>query len=976
MDRDRTISEPRAAQAAPQSGSAVDMLSALALPPLQYAAQAIARVCTLGAPGSYLPTLDRFGIFSEPELYQIARRELLRLGMGGRSAQIAAVVRYLGPQDRALQRSVALDLASAIRPEHIKDCGITDQSVLTELAKKIITTANQIPYENHGYINLVKSLASNITSVGIKDQDARKEIFLTAWRFHRSGHVPTMVHLARCVRDFAIEPEAARVEIAKEVIKTSQGSAFDIKDFDIEDLSARRIIGRAIAEINLDRFVPNEYGITERSELVEIAKLRAKLIRCDDDLNDYGIDDPQLLGELAQIRVAHHPLQIASHISYYCISDPATVRQLYRTAISKDFIVAFCTTRETLYAQPRREAFSLYLKEKMCSSEPYGTTQVLASAFRELMSSPFWHPEQRKHVFGDVDFDNSEPHEIAKLFIEWFREEFDSEGLLTDELLPANLEVQSEEVIWTALAAMIVCWDRADVARYGRRDRASLAMVSGFESIPTEKLSPNSSRELWGVLSTALGIIGADVAAKVPVDLAANRAQALRVMTLAIGLKGSGGELPLFSETIATKEEYQRAEEILTEQLTAAFRKLLSISNIGDKDAVAQLWDTWGGDLSPFTVLAGRFNPRESWRGELPVLSEIAKRCLDGSFDDWRYRRDDEQLAFLSDKQLRGWRTNRVQITGVTAGKGGETASEEAQVQNAQRIFETNILMHIPEEVAGEVRLKGLSKDEAGAMHKLEDKEFGRQGLAAVVRLLQFHLAKGELDIVREVAGRMRSLANTLFEGTPEDVKKQLLRDLSDLKDATKRVKVQAGSEYCVVSVITDHPKLLLMTGDLVQASSCQNYRTGEWIQTLPGYVIDGNIKLALSYVVKREVVERLSTDFSQIEFDPSTQSLRLAGSLGDGIRLGYAMRREVLRLGEANKEAVCVIEPPYLQNHAISVAIAEQQRAIVAEHLNVSQVRSARKGDDVKCPASRNPGGVYSDCARGVKRGKYTVPM
>ena len=127
---------------------------------------------------------------------------------------------------------------------------------------------------------------------------------------------------------------------------------------------------------------------------------------------------------------------------------------------------------------------------------------------------------------------------------------------------------------------MIVCWDRADVARYGRRDRASLAMVSGFESMPTEKLSPNSSRELWGAISTALDIIGADVAAEVPVDLATNRAQALRVLTLAIGLKGSEGELPQFSETIATEAKYQEAEKILTEQLAVAFRKPLSLSLI------------------------------------------------------------------------------------------------------------------------------------------------------------------------------------------------------------------------------------------------------------------------------------------------------------------------------------------------------------------------------------------------------------
>jgi hypothetical protein len=198
--------------------------------------------------------------------------------------------------------------------------------------------------------------------------------------------------------------------------------------------------------------------------------------------------------------------------------------------------------------------------------------------------------------------------------------------------------------------------------------------------------------------------------------------------------------------------------------------------------------------------------------------------------------------------------------------------------------------------------------------------------------------------------------------------------DLKSLNDATKRVQVVAGSEYCVVSVITDDPKLLLMTGDLVQAASCQNFRSGSHIQTLPGYVIDGNIKLALTYVVRKGTIDRLGvTDYESLTFDPATQTLSAPG--GDKqIKLGYAMRREVLRVGASHGEAVCVIERPYLQTHAISDQIASHQRGLVAAHLKGSGVRVPMHSEYVTCPASRNPGGVYSDKGGGVKQGEYTV--
>ncbi len=167
------------------------------------------------------------------------------------------------------------------------------------------------------------------------------------------------------------------------------------------------------------------------------------------------------------------------------------------------------------------------------------------------------------------------------------------------------------------------------------------------------------------------------------------------------------------------------------------------------------------------------------------------------------------------------------------------------------------------------------------------------------------------------------------------------------------------------------------MTGDLVQTASCQNYRSGFHIETLPGYVIDGNIKLSLSYVIKGELIERVLLQYpdARFEFDAPTQRLVVPGT-EVSIPLGYAIRRQVLRLGTAGEEPVVLVERAYLQNHAISSNIEGQQIELMDSFVTGAGARIQKKGELASYPASRNPGGVYSDAGRGKKHGAYTVTL
>src|SRR5690606_6052693 len=57
-----------------------------------------------------------------------------------------------------------------------------------------------------------------------------------------------------------------------------------------------------------------------------------------------------------------------------------------------------------------------------------------------------------------------------------------------------------------------------------------------------------------------------------------------------------------------------------------------------------------------------------------------------------------------------------------------------------------------------------------------------------------------------------------------------------------KATDSEVESKGFVVTVFDHSPRLLLTVGDLVPTNSCQNYKTGGVIRTLPAYAVDANV--------------------------------------------------------------------------------------------------------------------------------------
>lgn len=916
----------------------------------------IAKLAVAQSTRQTINNIKNYGLQEEKDLLEIAKVAANHSGWS--TSDLIGKFNLKSEQSRIEVAKLSAAKDGWHTSEMIKNYDIQSNAALIEIAK---ISAAQDGWNTSIYI----------MRYGITDQNALFEIATLAFAHHPR-------YAAEYIAEYGLTNQAHLVELAKvAAAKSSEGMSRFIRKFGISDEADRVAIARIAAATDgggVSKSLEN-YDITSQQELVEIAKIAALSDPggTSEYIRNYGITSEADRIAVAQVALERSIRRVPPCIQNYEITDHATLLKMARFALSKSLanlkvLPRFGLPNHLLDGELLCPMFSKITGD-ICPTIHLAEIRIL---FGDMVSS---ESARKDHGIPNHDWEHLEPHQKVMRIAEWFSALYTR---ATGKPMPLadSIEVQAEELIYKAVAATIAFWNMADVERYGTRARATLALISGYDSIPTGQLSSTACRELWGSLLAARVAFGIELPSEVPVRLDANRPQALRVLTLAIALKSLGGKLPVFNEPIDSNGRFQAAEELLTKRLTEEFRACLSIHELEDSGAVTRLWDRWGGDLTPLFVLAGRFKECADWRSELPVLSEVAQRCLNNSFHDWRYRGDDGQLGMLSERQLLGWRKNPCQISLISPSATTKDSPDLEQLNNLNNIFSSNLLQHLPQAVAVEVRSTSLTADELDHLLTMGERAFSRQPLTATLALIRHTLELGDLEKIRKAIALTNGAKATLLEQNPDLDRKQISEDLKSMNDASKRLKAPEGSEYYVISVITDDPKLLLMTGDLVQSASCQNYKTGGYAHTLPGYVIDGNIKLALSYVVKKGFFERLKEpNLDRLIFDPAMQSLRTQDG-SKNLTLGYAVRREILRLGTSNKEIVCVVERPYLQTHAISSQIADHQRALIAAHLKAAEMRQAKKGDTATFPASRNPAGVYTDKGAGVKRGCYTITL
>lgn len=420
-------------------------------------------------------------------------------------------------------------------------------------------------------------------------------------------------------------------------------------------------------------------------------------------------------------------------------------------------------------------------------------------------------------------------------------------------------------------------------------------------------------------------------------------------------------------------------------------------------EQLAALREKWG-DLEPIYTLIARFKGSSQWHKEIDTLARIFEASLQNRFEDYKFTGDPNdqtdqaqaraQLSSLAtDQQKAEWRRVRSRV--AVFNPNGQVGAVVDPVPGAKAVVENQLVGHLaltgeanPEHVEA-VRtvlatqpdpMQALAALDQGAMKGMEPPVFRDALMRAGLVLLR---GAEDAEGLRRIAGAMNAWAGRL--GVNVDAR-------NDLKDIAGRVKPNrdAPVESIVFTTTVNDPKSLITIGDLVKCSSCQNYRTGGVIGTLPGYVVDANVQAIVSFnlpvasfrrpaeflQVRQAVAEgkRIKTVWDggrrtvtfEIE-NPSGQSVFVVSNPVD-----QAYHRQMMKLGRAADGRPGIFLERAYESPIDSVHLMQDQVASLKEEITAAIGGVA--GQQITVAASRNPGGHYSDAGGGVVTGEYTV--
>lgn len=453
----------------------------------------------------------------------------------------------------------------------------------------------------------------------------------------------------------------------------------------------------------------------------------------------------------------------------------------------------------------------------------------------------------------------------------------------------------------------------------------------------------------------------------------------------------------------------------------------------------SRLSGLWGGDLSPFYTLIARFQSNSAWKGELPMLGRVFQTTLKGAFLDYKMngfpgdsvdrRLAEAQGGFLSPLAKAAWSSTHSSLAVYdplaqdSMNLAERTAQWKRDIHNQVR---DNLLLHV-QELTTERRRRGAIEPTLDASQEralvdgiLSGRAAPRQVFEGLKPMVATHgliqddsfLLEVMLHAALPAFTRLSEAASNTEEGLRQlrrlaqffsalsgqlGFGGQIRADLKALVGALASSPASrpaaggngvAPKSFIFTTTVLD-PKLLLTVGDLVNTSSCQNYRSGSHIETLLGYVVDANVQALVSWVITPQHFEGDAGAFEDVTarlargevptLDFNAPVKRLTIIFPDGTRyetapLGYAQRRHIVKLGRTVDGVPGLRrERAYMQPHPADGVISDQMEAVF-EGL-ASAMGAETGGDPIQIPRSRNLGGVYTDALKGIRTGGYELP-
>ncbi len=425
------------------------------------------------------------------------------------------------------------------------------------------------------------------------------------------------------------------------------------------------------------------------------------------------------------------------------------------------------------------------------------------------------------------------------------------------------------------------------------------------------------------------------------------------------------------------------------------------------------LQNKWG-DLEPIFTLLARFNGENDWKSIIPLLTKVFEVVLKNQFFEFKFqgnrqdlldvRQARDQLAMLTENAKRAWMQN---ITTAQIAKGDNTGLSKEQIdEHLAKIINNELIEHTQFKTADHIERYRLLFDEVAefkdnpndGLKTLKEKYFSEETSEELIvqkifsSLLSQTIVSRDLSKLRKVCGFIEFLVKRWPKLVPAGQQKQVITDLQAIKSLVVSVQQKAQSQKGIlVSVISHDPKLLLTIGDIVPTTSCQNYKTGSYIDTLLGYVIDANVKAQVGFHLDASSFNHIQ-DFENVyaamqgdglrsvEFDGAKRIVTFhlpSGLRIESVSLPFAYLRRIIKVGfdPITRDPMLVVEPDFKQLFSYTNQLLEMQSNMFAR---LSQLMAARIGMPITIVGSRSSHGHYSDHGAhnggGKKTETYTI--
>jgi len=686
-------------------------------------------------------------------------------------------------------------------------------------------------------------------------------------------------------------------------------------------------------------------------------------------IDRFGISDHEIRVALAEQLIEKCPRVVAINFRAFQIEDPLKRQELAAKIINYDInafilnITNFDLSDEALVDL----AFRLIAQQRHFEAIPYiFKTETLLGLFLEKVAF-----QENLSVF-DLEFVLKETcNRLHKLVRE-------DPGLTPSSILERALKQSAASRLADALRLVrerdifivcaALCKYRLKVPNSNPAEKLGVALqkICWFTNVSDIKgLSPYTIKEICKAFinfARSFRKRGVEIYIDPSCFVSSqDRKRALRLLNIMVMLKHLGPQEELSRTYVVKPSNLPEIEAKLNKHLRDIFTRVFSLQAV-DEIKVQQFLETWR-DLLPLFTVFSRIDIEEC---KLALMTAV-QQLIEDPTGAWRYSPDycNKQLPF-SREQVEAWRGNPSQLFLVEESSSSKSRKEvlaeiESQVKSLrERLRECNKPIN-NETIREDLRLF------------FERWEQAYSGLDQAALINAYEVIS---RIVKEV-GKAESEGEFILP-------KNLFKCLQNVKRTLKSLLGIDDDIFIFYQIITDDPYLLFTVGSLVDGvPSCLHFASGSLPEALAAHLLDSNIKLIVTFysqlTIRSENLRlKLLTGEAKCELDPRQATLTINWGAEKEVIDVTPVRRRIIRLGRSSdqeKSPKVLLEPPYKKSLGKAVdQMIEDREAELLKQFCSGIAPGCLDWSKMTIAATKNPGGVYSDTAKGLEFNEWDV--